>query len=166
MFTRLISRGAIALACFCTLPAFAEDAGAGDPAKGEALFARRCVSCHVIKDDEGNKIAGRNARTGPNLYAIMGRAPAQVEKFRYGKAHKALGESGVIWDEKGIAAFLQDPSRYLKETLNDPKARSKMSFRVKKEAEAADLAAYLSSVSPAAGKDDASDAAPDTKGQN
>ena len=37
----------------------------GDPAAGEAHFARQCVSCHVVVDPSGETLAGRSARTGP-----------------------------------------------------------------------------------------------------
>ncbi len=59
---------ALAALALTTAPALAE----GDAAKGEREF-RVCAACHVIDDPDGNRIAGRGAKTGPNLYNIIGR---------------------------------------------------------------------------------------------
>ena len=64
-------------------PAFADGHATGDAAAGEQAFARQCVSCHVVADADGNVLAGRNARTGPNLYNLVARGIA-VEDFDYG----------------------------------------------------------------------------------
>ena len=55
----------------------------GDAAAGAEHFDGQCISCHVVRDDAGEVLAGRNARTGPNLYAVAGRAPGALEGFRY-----------------------------------------------------------------------------------
>jgi cytochrome c len=49
-----------------------------------------------------------------------------------------------------LAAYMTNPTDFLRETLDDQKARSKMSFKLRKGGE--DVAAYLASVSPAAGE--------------
>jgi cytochrome c len=59
-------------------PAFAE----GDAAAGEEQFNRQCVSCHVVADADGNVLAGRAAKTGPNLFGVAGRVPGTVDGFR------------------------------------------------------------------------------------
>ena len=128
--------------------AFAQDAAmAGDPAAGEQAF-RQCVTCHVIEDAEGNAIAGRNAMTGPNLYGVIGRQAGTVEDYRYSGAMVEAGEQGLVWDQDSFVAYVQDPSGFLKEFLDDSGARGKMAYRVRSEEDALDFHAYLASVGP------------------
>lgn len=117
----------------------------GDAAAGEKAF-RRCVACHVVVNDAGETLAGRKARTGPNLYGVAGRAAASVEDFRYSKSMQAAGEAGLIWTEEKFVAYVQDPTGFLREELDDSGARGAMSFKVRKEQEALDLYAYLASL--------------------
>ena len=122
-------------------PAFAE----GDIAKGEKAF-KKCKSCHMVKADDGTMIM-KGGKTGPNLYGVIGRPLGGVEGFKYGKTLVAAGESGLVWTEESLAAFVADPKGYLKEATGDSKAKSKMTFKLKKGG--ADVAAYLASVGPA-----------------
>ncbi|MGR3756636.1 MAG: c-type cytochrome [Tranquillimonas sp.] len=140
-----------AAAALGATPVLAQEAAAptGDAAAGEKLF-RQCQSCHVVRDDEGNTLAGRNGKTGPNLYGLPGRPAGSVEDYRYSKAMEAAGEEGLTWDEAHFVGFVQDPSGYLKEYLDDSGARSKMSFRMRSEEGAANMWAYLVSLSPEA----------------
>lgn len=139
-----------AAAALCAAPAFAQDAMApsGDPAAGEEAFNRQCVACHVVVDEEGNTIAGRNSRTGPNLYGVPGRQAGTVEDFRYGDSIVEAGEAGLTWDEESFVAYVQDPNGFLREYLDDNRARGRMAFQVRDPEDAADLYAYLVSVSP------------------
>lgn len=127
-------------------PAFADGHAAtiGDAAAGEEQFNRQCVACHVVADASGEVLAGRNAQTGPNLYGVAGRATGSVEGFRYGDSLMELGASGSVWTEEVFVAYVQNPTDYLKEALDDRRARSKMSFQVRDEAQAYDIFAYLS----------------------
>lgn len=127
----------------------AGDVPTGDVAAGESQFARQCVSCHVVVDDAGETLAGRNARTGPNLYGVAGRTPGAVEDFAYSDDLVAYGETGAVWDETNFAAYVQDPTAHLREALDDPSARSKMSYHVREEQDALDLWTYLVSLAPA-----------------
>lgn len=135
---------AAAAAALTAAPALA----AGDPAKGEKLFGQ-CQTCHVVQNAEGETLAGRNARTGPNLYGIIGRQAGSIEGFRYQASLVKAGEEGLIWDEAELTAYLINPPEYLKARLGDPRARSGMSHRVRNEGDAADLAAFLATFSPA-----------------
>lgn len=132
----------IAAATLAAAPALAESHASGDPAKGEAVF-KKCVSCHVVQNGAGEVLAGRNAKTGPNLYGVAGRHAGSVEGFRYGDSLKAAGEAGLVWDEEHFVAYVLDPKKFLADYLNDPKARSKMSFKLRSEDEAKDVYAYL-----------------------
>lgn len=133
-----------AITIAATLAAFASPALAeGDAAAGEEQFNRQCVACHVVRDDTGEVLAGRSARTGPNLYAIAGRTLGSIEDFRYGDAIVALGEAGTTWDEETFVAFVQNPTDYLREATEDPRARGKMAYQVRDPQEAADIYAFL-----------------------
>ncbi|RVV98226.1 cytochrome C [Mesobaculum littorinae] len=128
-------------------PAVAQDhEGLGDAAAGEDGF-RRCQSCHVVQDDEGNTLAGRNGRVGPNLYGVVGRTAGTVEGFRYSSSMQAAGEAGLVWSADTLVPYLQDPTAFLREYLDDSGARGKMSFRVRSEEDAQDLAAFLATFS-------------------
>ena len=133
---------AIATLSLMAAPAFAE----GDAAAGEEAFNRQCSSCHVVEDGDGNILAGKRARTGPNLYQVVGRQLGSVEGFRYRDSIVEAGESGAVWDEAGLIAYLQDPKAYLAEVTGDSGARSGMAFRVRKEEDAANISAFLASV--------------------
>lgn len=128
-------------------PAFADGHASGDAAAGEEAFGQ-CVSCHVVVSPEGETLAGRNARTGPNLYGLMGRAAGSVEGFRYGDGIVAAGtgENGIeplMWDEASFVAYVQDPTGFLREYTENRRARGKMSYRVRNEDDAVNLWAYL-----------------------
>lgn len=124
-------------------------APSGDAEAGETAFNRQCVACHVVVNDENEKLAGRNGRTGPNLFHVPYRVAAQDEGFRYGKGMEAAREQGVTWTEEHFAAYVQDPTGFLRDVTEDGSARSKMSFKVRKPQDAADIFAYLASLSPA-----------------
>lgn len=127
-------------------PVFADGHVSGDAAAGEKAFSQ-CQSCHVVVDGDGNTLAGKKAKTGPNLYGMFGKQAGSVEGFRYGKSLVAAGEAGLVWDEAQLVAYLADPRAFLQEYLDDDKARSKMSFKVRKEEDALNLAAFMASVS-------------------
>ncbi|NDV02764.1 c-type cytochrome [Pseudoroseicyclus tamaricis] len=129
-------------------PVFAQDEMMGDAENGETLFSRQCVACHVVVDDEGETIAGRNARTGPNLYAINSRPVGSDEDFRYSDYLPILGEDGSSWTEEWFVEYVQDPTGFLRAHLDDSSARSKMAFQVRHEEDAYDIWAFLTSVSP------------------
>ena len=118
---------------------------AGDATKGKKAF-NKCKSCHMIVDDGGNTIV-KGGKTGPNLYGISGRTAGSVDGFKYGKSLAALGETGFVWSEAEFVTYVANPKKYLADKLNDKKAKSKMSFKLKKEADVLNIWAYLLSVS-------------------
>ena len=132
--------------------AFAESHAAdltatGDAEAGEAAF-KQCQSCHVVQNDDGETLAGRNAKTGPNLWMIAGRTPGALEDFRYGKDLASLADSDLVFDEATFVAYVQDPREWLKGATGNDKARSKMSYKVRKEEDAINLYAFLKSLQP------------------
>jgi cytochrome c len=132
---------------FLVAPAFADGHATGDAAEGEKVF-KKCKSCHMIVDAEGEAIQ-KGGKTGPNLYGLYQRTAGSVEDFKYSKGLKAYGETGAVWEEASFLAWSKDPSKYLTEQLGK-RERSKMSFKLKSEEDATNLWAYLVSVGPAA----------------
>ena len=140
-------------------PAFA----AGDAAKGEAVF-KQCQTCHIVADADGNVLAGKAAKTGPNLYGVVGRVAGTYADFKYGDDMIAAGAGGLVWDEATLTEYVQNPSDFLKKTLDDKGAKGKMQFQVKDAAKAADVVAYIASLAPAAAPADAAAAPAATDG--
>lgn len=124
-------------------PAIAQDIEAG------AKTFNQCQTCHVVANEAGEVLAGKNAKTGPNLYGMPGRVIGTYEGFKYGESIAALGATGAVWDEASFVEYVQDPAKFLKAKLGDDKAKSKMSFKLKKPEDAANLWAYIVSLSPA-----------------
>lgn len=117
-------------------------AKAADPSAGESDF-KRCKACHAITAADGTAIQ-KGGKTGPDLFGVIGRTVGALEDFSYGPSLIAAGEAGIVWDEENLAEYIADPNGWLQEVLDDPKARSKMTFKHTKGAE--DMAAYLASL--------------------
>ncbi|MBJ3763196.1 cytochrome C [Maribius pontilimi] len=145
----------IAAAGLLAMPVTAAEHAMGDASAGEDAFSQ-CSACHVVVNDEGETLAGRNGRQGPNLYGVIGRQAGSVEDFRYGDSIVEAGENGLVWDQESLAAYLLDPTGYLREVLDDDRARGKMSYRVRSEEDAANLAAFLATFSEAEEEGEAS----------
>lgn len=95
------------------------------PVDGATVF-KPCASCHQI---------GPNARGGfgPQLNALFGRRAGSTADFAYSDAMKT---SGIVWDERTLAAFLRDPDKVVPGT--------KMRFwGIHDERDLAALIAYL-----------------------
>ena len=133
--------------------AFAEShavAPTGDAEAGATVFERQCVACHVVVNDAGETLAGRNAQTGPNLYNVTNRGIGVIEDFRYSDAILALKDAGEQWTEEHFVAYVQDPTGWLRVITEDNRARGKMAFQLRSEEDAANVYAYLASLVPAA----------------
>ena len=140
----------LALVAATTLaaPAFADGHASGDAAAGEKAF-RQCVSCHVVVNDDGETLAGNKARTGPNLWGIVGGPFGSVEDYKYSDINQlAASMEGLVVSEEVFLAYAQDPTAYLREVTGD-KGRSKMPYKVRKEEDALNIYAYLASLMPA-----------------
>ncbi|GAA0305554.1 c-type cytochrome [Rhodovulum strictum] len=134
----------VAAAALFAGPVIAQEAS-GDAAAGETAF-RQCITCHVVVNDEGETLAGRNAKVGPNLYKVPGRHAGAVEDFKYSPSMTAAGEKGLVWTEEQFVKYAMDPTGYLREYLGDTGARGAMTHKVRKEDEAIDIYAYLVSM--------------------
>ena len=98
----------------------------GDPAAGERVW-RQCQACHVI-DAEQNRV-------GPHLVGIFGREAGAVDGFTYSPA---MANSGIVWDDDTIAAYLADPRGYIQ--------GNRMAFAgLRQEQQILDVIAYMKS---------------------
>lgn len=99
---------------------------AGDAEAGSRVF-RSCIACHSLEP-------GRHM-TGPSLAGIWGKPAGSAQGFE--RYSEALQESGIVWGEHTLDAWLADPqalipgNRMTFPGIDDPKAR-------------ADLVAFLS----------------------
>ncbi len=130
---KLLSAVAVATSVLFAAPAIAGEAGAG-----EDVF-RKCQGCHKVGEGAKNS-------AGPVLNGVVGRTAGTFEGFRYGDDLVAAGEAGLVWDEENIQEFIEDPRAFLREFLDDPSARAKMSFRLRKEEDRENVAAYLATL--------------------
>jgi cytochrome c len=95
---------------------------AGDPAAGEALYAR-CAACHALAYD----------RVGPRHCGLLGRRAGSVAGFGYSEAMK---KSGIVWNAQALDRFIADPLKTVPGTT--------MTYAgVTQPKERADLIAYL-----------------------
>lgn len=126
---------------------------AADPAKGEASF-KKCKSCHSIIAPDGTEVQ-KGGKTGPNLWGKVGNPVASDPDFKYGAGILAARDKGAVWTEAELTAYLQDPNAWVKTASGDAGATSKMTFKLPKAEEAADVAAYLATLgaAPEAGQD-------------
>lgn len=132
---------------FAAAPAFAQgDGPTGDAAAGEQVF-NQCQACHVVQNDEGETLAGRMGRTGPNLFGLNGAQAGTVEDYRYSRSMVEAGEAGLTWTEETFVDYVQDPTGFLRNYLDDAGARGKMAFKVRSPEDAADVWAYIVSFS-------------------
>jgi len=96
-----------------------------DIANGARQFSK-CKVCHTITKGGRNKV-------GPNLFGILGRPAASAPGFRYSSALKG---SGIIWDEKTLNTWINNPRTTVPGTS--------MSFvGIRDEKSRRDLLAYL-----------------------
>jgi S-disulfanyl-L-cysteine oxidoreductase SoxD len=116
-----------------TAPEQAEEATTVDPellAAGETAF-KKCKACHQVGEGAKNK-------TGPVLNGVVNATAGSLSGFRYSKPMMAAKESGLVWTETELAAFLKKPRKYMKGT--------KMSFAgFRKDDDITAVIAYLKS---------------------
>jgi cytochrome c len=120
-----MSRLFLSLLCFMPLN-FA--CAAGNAEAGKARF-HLCASCHQI---------GPNAHSGfgPQLNGIIGRVAGSSPGYQYSAAMK---NSGIVWSEKKLNAFLRAPDQLV------PGTRMRL-WGLSDDQQIADLIAYLASV--------------------
>jgi cytochrome c len=97
---------------------------------GRVAF-RECATCHVVQEGEASRL-------GPNLFGVYGRAAGTLDDFSYSKA---MQNSGIIWDDETLNAFIENPQKFLR--------GNRMSYPGQPDAEKrAVIIAYLKSLEP------------------
>lgn len=129
-------------------PAIAQDAPTGDAEAGAKVF-NKCQTCHMVVNEDGEVLAGKAGKTGPNLFGLPGRTAGTYPDFKYGEGIIAAGAAGVVWNEADFVTYVADPAKFLKEKTGDKAAKTKMSFKLPKEEDARNVWAFISSLSPA-----------------
>jgi len=128
----------------------AAQASAQDAEAGEKIF-KKCATCHQVGEGAENK-------TGPLLTGVVGRPAASVEGFKYSKSMTAAGAAGHVWDEESIFEYINNPTKYLRALLDDPRAKAKMRFKLKSEEDRRDVIAYLATFQTAMSEEPAAEA--------
>jgi cytochrome c len=100
-------------------------AQSGAAARGERVF-RACAACHSLLSD-------RNL-TGPSLAELWHRRAGGLASFR--RYSPALRDSGVVWDDTTLDAWLKDPAQFIP-------GNAMMFPAIKDAQQRADLIAYL-----------------------
>ncbi len=98
----------------------------GNVEAGKRVAKKTCTVCHSF--DKGGKVV-----YGPNLFGIYGKKAASVEGYKYSDA---LKNSGLVWNDKNLAAFASNPEQFVKGTT----ARFP---GLKSTKDAADILAYI-----------------------
>lgn len=125
---------------FFTGPALAN----GDATNGPRIFAKHCRACHEIS--LGDEVIMKGGRSGPNLYALIGRQAGAVPGYRYSDSLAASGKQGLVWTADEIKNWLENPTDFVRTYLDDDRAKPKMAFRLKKPEDRNDLAAWFESL--------------------
>ena len=64
---------------------------------------RQCAVCHAISPDAAPMV-------GPTLVGVYGVTAANQPNFAYSKA---LQESGIVWTEENLLAFIENPQKFI-----------------------------------------------------
>lgn len=82
---------------------------AADASRGPDLFQNNCRPCHSVDKGAKPDMYGFNL----TLYGINGRPAAEIDGFFYSEA---MQNSGIVWDEENLRAFLTDPQAVVPDT--------------------------------------------------
>ena len=83
---------------------------------------------------------------------MVGRQAGSADGYKFKKDILAAGESGLVWDETTLDDYLVNPTQFLRTYLDNPKARSAMSFKLTNEQDRRDVILYLAAVPEGGGE--------------
>ena len=115
---------------------FANPAIASD--KGEKIFKKKCLSCHTAEK-------GGKGNVGPNLFNIVARGIAKSD-FKYSKDLIAIAKTNPKWTDELLDEYLTDPKKFLAKYNNKKRARSRMTFKLKKKIDRQEVIKYLKTI--------------------
>jgi len=93
----------------------------------------KCKGCHTF--DQGGK-----HKTGPNLFAIVGRKAGSTDFKRYSKS---LKNAAWTWDEEKLKTWVCDSKKAIKALTGDEHAKTKMGKQRKCGDDATAVVAFL-----------------------
>jgi cytochrome c len=124
VMTRTFAAALWVAAVVIAAPAWAR--AQGNETRGERLFNQQCKACHILEK-------GGAGTVGPNLHALFGRKAGTEGGY---PSSDAMKNSGIVWDDKSLAAYLKDPKGRVPGT--------KMVYiGLKQEAQQQDMIAFL-----------------------
>lgn len=94
----------------------------GDAARGRQLYESRCIACHSPDMN----------RVGPMHRGVFGRRAGSLPDYSYSRALKV---ADFVWNEQTLDKWLTNPQAFV--------PGQKMSFKVVKAEDRADIIAYL-----------------------
>ena len=77
-------------------------------------------------------------RLGPSLHGVVGRKAGSVEGYQFSSA---MQQSGIVWDEKTLDAFIEDPNKVVHGNAMKPYGG------IDDPAQRSEIVAYLKSIS-------------------
>ncbi|WP_162040665.1 cytochrome c family protein [Undibacterium sp. YM2] len=98
---------------------------------GKIIYESRCLGCHTV---EANNIGPRHAN-------VFGRKAGSIADFEYSPA---LRNARIVWNEKTLDRWLQDPEAYI--------PGQQMDVSVSKDGDRKNLIAYLKTLSTKSSK--------------
>jgi cytochrome c len=88
----------------------------------QVAFNNSCRTCHSIKPGDH--------RLGPSLHGVIGRKAGSIEGYGFSSA---MQQSGVVWDEATLDAFIENPDKVVHGNamkpyggIDDPAQRSEI----------------------------------------
>jgi len=84
--------------------------------------AAKCKICHNFT---------AKSKVGPGLKGVFGRKAGTMANFK--KYSPALKKGGWVWDEAHLRKWILNAKAAVKEFSGDPKAKTRMKVKVKKE---------------------------------
>lgn len=113
------------MSSFVAIGLLASAATATAEVDGKKLTKQACFSCHNFDD-------APRVKTGPNLFGVAGSKAGTQANFKrgtktaYSKGMQKIAETGLVWTDENLKAYLADPKGFLQEKSGDPAARSAM----------------------------------------